>query len=175
MKLPVLLVFSAFLSGCATLPVGKQSAPPIYTCETMLPPLLEDFYRIYREPYVENLYDCSNKSAKYTLKLRENGFEANTILIEQVGYVVGDFIHAVVIIKIGDDCEFFCDITNGTWTTDLPTLGIPLAYVNSIDLLTNYEYVNNLHLIPFLGEVIKVRANGVLYIDIAVPVVLAPK
>jgi len=171
----LLLMFSTFFSGCIIFPINEQSSIPIYTCETMLPPLLDDFYRIYREPYIENLYDCSNKSAKYTLKLRENGFESNTIIIEQIGYVVGEFRHAIVAIKIGGDCEFFCDVTNGTWTSDLASFGTPISYVNSVDLLSHYEYVNNLHLIPFLDDFIKVKPDGVLYISHpTVPVSLVP-
>jgi hypothetical protein len=85
------------------------------------PPMIDQFWYVKGEPYIEHLYDCSNKSSKYCRILRENGYDANIIVTK-----VGEGKHAVVEVKFGDNDFLFCDPTQGKWDTKLDPFGTVL-------------------------------------------------
>jgi hypothetical protein len=69
----------------------------------------DQFKEIYEEEYILNYNDCSNKSSKYARILRENGYEADLLIIYNTKYS-----HCVVIVK-GENGLHYYDVTNNTW------------------------------------------------------------
>ena len=44
-------------------------------------PMVDEFYSIYKEEYILDKNDCTNKSAKYARILRENGYDAHMMIL----------------------------------------------------------------------------------------------
>jgi hypothetical protein len=92
----ILIVIALLLTGCVS-----------------RPPMEGEFWGVRSERYELDVYDCSNKSSKYARILRENGYEADILVVSlsEGGY------HAVVRVKINHS-HVYCDPTNGTWTSN---------------------------------------------------------
>jgi hypothetical protein len=91
------------------------------------------------EPYIEHLYDCSNKSSKYCRILREKGYDANIIVTK-----VGEGQHAIVFIRFGNGDLLYCDPTQGKWSTEIDAFGIPkhiIPFEERLDEKWAHEFV----------------------------------
>jgi hypothetical protein len=103
------------------------------------PPETKAFWSIKAEPYIEHLYDCSNKSSKYCRILREKGYDANIIVTK-----VGEGQHAIVFIRFGNGDLLYCDPTQGKWSTEIDAFGIPkhiIPFEERLDEKWAHEFV----------------------------------
>ena len=80
-------------------------------CQSM-PPQSDMFWAIYSEPYILDVYDCSNKSSKYARALRDSGSSSNIWItrLDDGG------THAIVSVNV-DNQTIWCDQTNGEWSS----------------------------------------------------------
>jgi hypothetical protein len=111
------IVVLLFLTGC-------QSMRPTVPAITRKPPLIKEFWKIKAEPYIEHLYDCSNKSSKYCRMIREKGYNADILITR-----VNEGHHAVVVVRFGNKDVLYCDPTQGTWSTEIDEYGAPETIV----------------------------------------------
>jgi hypothetical protein len=115
-------------------------------CRTTPPPLSDKFYEIYKEEYSLHEYDCSNKSAKYANLLKEAGYEADIIAVDdgvlKIQIIDGQeavIIHALVRV-VTDKGIVYCDVTNGTHSRHLSKLGyFYLRTISWEEIETNKE------------------------------------
>ena len=76
-------------------------------------PMYESFRSIYKERYISNKNDCSNKCAKYLDALKKNGYDGEIVVVH-----TGRTLHSVV--KTGN---IYVDPTWGTYSKSLKRFG----------------------------------------------------
>ena len=111
------IVVLLFITGCRSI---RPVLPAIVPVSIRKPPLIDKFMEIKAEPYIEHLYDCSNKSSKYCRMLREKGYNADILITR-----VGEGHHAIVVVRFSNDDVLYCDPTQGKWSTEVDEFGAP--------------------------------------------------
>jgi len=103
-----LFLLLLFTTGCETVRINRT------------PPHTDLLKSIAAEPYIEHLYDCSNKSSKYCRILRDKGYKANLMITRIKGQH-----HAIVVVEFKNGEIIYCDPTSGRWSYEIDDYGIP--------------------------------------------------
>jgi hypothetical protein len=97
-------------------------------------PLKDTFKSISEEPYKLNVYDCSNKCAKYMKALMDEGYECEMIAVKPPANPLR-ILHAIVRIKFKDGSSMYTDPTYFDWSSNINHFG---AYMYTIEI-TNFD------------------------------------
>jgi hypothetical protein len=94
------------------------------------PPEFDKFLEVYRKPYIEHEYDCSNKSAEYATHLINKGIFSQILSIDHDGPNVTKLIYSErlgqyaierhAIVRVYKDGKFiYADPANFKWSQDI--------------------------------------------------------
>ena len=99
------------------------------------PPMYAEFVQIWRQPYVINSHDCSNKAGRYARVLRD------VALLDAVVLVMSTPKGAHAIVEVKHKGKWwYCDPTSGKCTKDIDDHGTLIHTLSEHDLYASLEY-----------------------------------
>ncbi len=100
-------------------------------------PCAEDFYKLCDEEYEFGINDCSNKAGRLTRELRERGYSADVIIIDD--NLTDQISHTIIRVKFRGK-DFYLDPTKKECYWKIPDGFQIIKKVDDIELYHNLEY-----------------------------------